>query len=124
MPPIIGAAILFITSDPVPTDHMMGTSPRNVVATVMNLGPETLDRPVADHFLQIAQRPQPAFLLRLLIGKVEIEKHEDSGLRVHPQQRDQPHPDPDAHVISEQVKKPEGADGGERLPPAIRSESW
>ena len=34
-PPIIGAAIRFITSAPVPMDHMIGTSPRKVVAKVV-----------------------------------------------------------------------------------------
>jgi len=35
-PPIIGAAILFITSAPVPVDHMIGKSPRDAQATVIN----------------------------------------------------------------------------------------
>ncbi len=38
MPPIIGAAMRFITSDPAPCDHMIGTSPMNIQATVMNFG--------------------------------------------------------------------------------------
>jgi len=38
MPPIMGAAIRFMTSAPVPVDHMMGTSPKNMVDTVMNFG--------------------------------------------------------------------------------------
>ena len=38
IPPTIGAAILFITSAPVPVAQRIGTRPRNVVATVMNFG--------------------------------------------------------------------------------------
>jgi len=38
MPPIMGAAIRFMTSAPVPVDYMIGTNPMNIVATVMNLG--------------------------------------------------------------------------------------
>jgi hypothetical protein len=38
MPPIIGAAMRFITSDPAPVDHIIGTSPRNMVAAVMSFG--------------------------------------------------------------------------------------
>ena len=38
MPPIIGAAIRRITSAPAPVDHMIGTSPINMTATVMNFG--------------------------------------------------------------------------------------
>jgi hypothetical protein len=36
MPPTIGAAIRFHTSDPVPVAHMIGINPTNIVATVMN----------------------------------------------------------------------------------------
>ena len=38
MPPAIGAAIRFHTSDPVPVAHMIGIRPTNIVATVMNFG--------------------------------------------------------------------------------------
>ena len=37
IPPIIGAAIRFITSAPLPVDHMMGTSPRNITPTVITI---------------------------------------------------------------------------------------
>lgn len=35
MPPIIGAAIRFMTSEPVPVAHMIGANQINVVATVI-----------------------------------------------------------------------------------------
>ena len=38
MPPTIGAAIRFHTSEPVPVAHMIGKGPINVVAMVMNFG--------------------------------------------------------------------------------------
>ena len=38
MPPIIGAAIRFITSAPVPVVHMMGSNPPMIAATVIILG--------------------------------------------------------------------------------------
>lgn len=38
MPPIIGAAIRFITSAPVPVVHMMGSKPPIIAATVIILG--------------------------------------------------------------------------------------
>ena len=38
MPPAIGAAIRFHTSDPVPVAHMIGIRPTNIVATVINFG--------------------------------------------------------------------------------------
>ena len=37
-PPIIGAAIRFITSAPAPVDHMIGTRPKNAQATVITFG--------------------------------------------------------------------------------------
>jgi len=45
IPPTIGAAIRFITSAPAPTDHMIGASPTNIVATVMNFGRMRLTAP-------------------------------------------------------------------------------
>ena len=38
MPPTIGAAIRFYTSDPLPVAHTIGMSPMSVVAIVMNFG--------------------------------------------------------------------------------------
>ena len=38
IPPIIGAAIRFITLAPVPLDHMIGKSPAMIAVTVMILG--------------------------------------------------------------------------------------
>ena len=38
MPPTIGAAIRFMTSAPVPCDHMMGRSPMNITPTVITFG--------------------------------------------------------------------------------------
>ena len=45
MPPIIGAAIRFITSAPAPWDHMMGSSPTNMTVTVIILGRRRLTAP-------------------------------------------------------------------------------
>jgi len=45
MPPTIGAAIRFITSEPAPVAHMMGQRPTQVVAKVMNFGRRRLAAP-------------------------------------------------------------------------------
>ena len=45
-PPIMGAAIRFITSPPAPTDHMIGSSPNNMQATVITFGRSLPDRPL------------------------------------------------------------------------------
>jgi len=38
IPPIVGAAMRFITSPPAPTDHIIGSSPNSMQATVMTFG--------------------------------------------------------------------------------------
>ena len=38
IPPIMGAAIGYITSAPVPVDHMIGSRPSRATATVISLG--------------------------------------------------------------------------------------
>ncbi len=38
IPPTIGAAIRRITSEPVPVDHMMGSSPAVIATTVIIFG--------------------------------------------------------------------------------------
>ena len=45
IPPTKGAAIRFITSEPVPVDHMIGMSPRAIVAIVINFGLNLLTAP-------------------------------------------------------------------------------
>ena len=114
MPPTIGAAIRFHTSDPVPVAHMIGMSPMNVVAIVMNFGRSRFAAPstiVAWRSASVRRRPsREAFS----VGEVEIQQHEDAGLGVDAEQRDQPDPDGDAHVVAEQVQVPDGADGRER----------
>ena len=114
IPPISGAAIRFMTSEPVPTAHMIGMRPRNVVATVMNLGRSRWTAPSRMACLQLGQAAEAPLPLRLLVGQVQVQEHEDPGLGVHPQQGDQADPDPDAHVVAEQVEEPDGADRGER----------
>ena len=114
MPPIIGAAIRFITSAPVPMDHMIGTRPTNMVAAVMNLGRSRLTAPYRMASCKSARVRSLPFCLRLVVSQVEVEEHENTGLSVNAEKGDQPDPDCDAHVIAEKVKEPESADSGER----------
>ena len=43
-----------------------------------------MDRALHDRLAQLAQGAQPALLLRLLVGEVEVQQHEDAGLGVDP----------------------------------------
>src|SRR5439155_26395494 len=47
-------------------------------------------------------------------GEVEVEEHEDAGLGVDTQERNQPHPDGDARVVAEEIEEPDGAHRRER----------
>ena len=101
MPPIIGAAIRRMTSDPAPVYHMMGTSPMNITATVITFGrrrftaPSTMASLTSSRFLI---RPTG---LRLLVREVEVQEHEHAGLGVHAEEGDQADPHGDRHVVAE-----------------------
>ena len=71
-----------------------------------------------------ARLSQAPLLLGLLVGQIEVEEHEDAGFRVHAEQGDQPHPDPDAHVVAEQVEEPDGADRGKGHRQQDDARSW
>ena len=73
-----------------------------------------MDRALHDGLAEFAEVSQPSLLLRLVIREIEIEQHEDPGLGIDPEQGDEPDPDPDAHVVTEEVEQPDRADGGER----------
>ena len=63
MPPIIGAAIRFHTSDPVPVASMIGKKPMNVVATVMTFGRSRLAAPwTIASWRAASDRSRPSFL--------------------------------------------------------------
>ena len=44
--------------------------------------------------------------LRSSYAKVEVQEHEDAGLRVEAEQSDQADPDADGDVVAERVKEP------------------
>src|SRR3954465_2777398 len=102
MPPIIGAAIRFIPSAPVPVDHMIGRSPMPIVATVITFGRNRLTAPSmiarCSAVTVPSRRPR-----RASSYAIEIQQHEDAGLSIDADERDQADPDADAHVVAEQV---------------------
>ena len=111
-PPIIGAAMRFMTSAPacVTGDHMIGSRPKRIAQTVMIFG---LTRPhrAFDHgVVQIAHRVHSPFGFEFFPSVIEIEQHDDTGLGVESSKRDESNPNGDAHIVAEDVKKPERAD--------------
>src|SRR6266545_3265901 len=69
---------------------------------------------VHDGVAKVTGGSQASFTAGVFICNVEIEQHEDAGLRVDAHQCDQADPDADAHVVAEQIEQPHSADGGER----------
>jgi hypothetical protein len=78
------------------------------------LRPQALGGSLNDGLTQLAETVQAAFAPGLLVGQVEVEQHEDSGLGVDPQQGNQAHPHGDAHVVAGQIQKPETAPTAEK----------
>ena len=62
-PPTMGAAMRFITSAPVPVDHMMGSRPMHGREHGHGLGPDALHRAVDDGLDEVAAGPQQPALL-------------------------------------------------------------
>src|ERR1035437_7715260 len=46
---------------------------------------------------------------RFLVSKIQIQEHENSRFRIDAKERDNAHPYRNAHVVSEQIDKPDGA---------------
>jgi hypothetical protein len=64
----------FITSAPAPSDQNIGTSPRNIAATVMKLGPDPPHRARQHRLAQIRRGPRSPLGHLLLPLEVEIDR--------------------------------------------------
>ena len=73
IPPIIGAAIRFMTSAPVPVVHMIGINPPMIAATVIILGRSRCA--LHDRFVEVLRPGHSTFAHTLLIRLVEIDEH-------------------------------------------------
>ena len=71
MPPTIGAAMRFHTSDPVPVAHMIGINPTNIVAR-QNFGRSRLAAPSTIAAWRSVSVAQASFARRLLVREVEV----------------------------------------------------
>ena len=111
MPPITGAAIRFITSAPVPVDHMIGNQPEEHRGHRHELGPDAPGSPFYNCLTQARKIAKPALAPRLLVCEIKIKKHENTGLRVHAQQRHQSDPHANTKVVAQQVEQPDRAHG-------------
>ena len=62
-----------------------------------------------DRSLQVFPGAHRSSASPLVEGDVEIEEHEDAGLGVDTQERNEPHPDGDARVVAKEIEEPNGA---------------
>ncbi len=83
-PPIIGAAMRFITSAPdwVVGDHMIGNETEQDGADRHDLGADALHRALDDGGVQVGLERMRAGGGEFVPGVVEVEEHDDAGLRV------------------------------------------
>ena len=69
IPPTIGAAIRFITSEPAPVAHMMGNRPTQVVAKVMNFGRRRFAAVSYTHLLGDRQTGKTAIAIDTILNQ-------------------------------------------------------
>ena len=109
-PPTIGAAILFMTSDPVPWLNIIGTSPARMTETVMILGLILFDGAIHDGLFQGIHIYELAFALPSLMSQFKVKEHYDAGFGIEAGQCYYADPYCDAHVVAEQIQQPERSD--------------
>ena len=109
MPPRIGAAIGFMTSEPTPLLHMMGTRLAITTVTVISFGRSRRTEPsiVACHtsFPVIS----PPSRSRLSEGFVQVHDHHHTGLDCHAVQGDVADPHGDREVVAKQPLQDDAA---------------
>ncbi len=108
-PPAMGAAIRFITSEPVPALHMMGSRPAMMTDAVMTFGRTRCTAPWSMALFRSPQRFHESLCLRICKGMVEVEQHYHAGLGIQAGQRDHAHPHCQTHVVTEQINTPDRA---------------
>ena len=114
-PPIMGAAIRFMTSAPVPVLQSTGTRPMIHRGDGHELRAEPLRRALDDALAKLGERTQlvPSAATPV-VRQRQIEQHHDARLRVQAGERDDADPDRDADVVVEEIEKPDRADERER----------
>ena len=122
MPPTIGAAIGFITSEPTPVSHRMGTRLARTTQTVINFGRSRCTAPSITAASMSSCFSGAPDLSRWSKRFVQIDDHDDAGFNRDAEQRDIADPHRDAEVVAEQplenqtagqrIDRGENQDGG------------
>ena len=116
-PPIIGAAMRFMTSARVwfLGDHMIGTSPNRIAQMVMIFGRMRCTAPsITASWRSFIEFMRPA-ARNFIPGMIQVKQHNNSRFGIEARQPNQADPHGDAHVIAQQIKLvPPWSRGAER----------
>ena len=109
MPPMIGAAIGFITSDPTPVLHMIGTSDAITTVTVISFGRSRRTEPSTVASQMSCSRDLAAAAQPRVERFVKVDDHDDTGLHGDAVERDVADPDGHREVVAEQPLQDDAA---------------
>ena len=111
IPPTMGAAIGFITSEPIPDSHRIGTRLSITTATVISFGRSRCTAPSITARLDpfVSERAGGDMTIQRF---VKIDDHDDAGFDGDSKQRDIPNPHGDAEVEAHNVLKQQSARHG------------
>src|SRR4030042_4476116 len=79
-----------------------------------DLRPQPFDGAIHHSLSEVILCFQSTLVLPFLISKIKAEKHDDPRLCAYPPEGDHSHPCGCAHIVVEEIKKPEGADERKR----------
>ena len=103
IPPRIGAAIGFITSEPMPDSHRIGARLRTTAVTVISLGRSRWTAPSMVAFSRSSSLSGRPDLEPMFQGFVQIDDHHDAGFDGDSEQSDIADPDRNAEVVAESI---------------------
>ena len=116
MPPTIGAAIGFITSEPMPDSQRIGTRLASTAQTVMSFGRKRMNSAFNRSFFHIGIRQRFPALKSVFESFVKINDHDDTRLYRDSKECNITDRHSDAEVV---VKKPL-----QEQPPTHRIDGW
>ena len=102
MPPTIGAAIGFMTSDPIPDSQSIGARLRITAVTGHQFWAQPLDRAIDSRLFEIGLRQKRPLSNSVLQSFVEVDDHHHSGLHCDPKKSDVADPYGHAEVVAKQ----------------------
>ena len=112
MPPTIGAAIGFITSEPMPVSQRIGTKLASTAVTVISFGRSRWTAPSIAAASMSAFGKQRNGVQLTLKRFMQIHDHHHAGFHRNPEQRDIADPNRYAEVVAKQPLQQQSAGHG------------